>query len=362
MLAPSDELRRLACAIAAPFSGEAASIRIDSQLARFAIERHRVGPLLDAAARGALGRVDAEAGTLLAEHFRANAHRVAITDLILQGLADGFAAARIPWLVLKGLPLARKLYPEISWRQTNDIDILVPAKFIPASLRLLESAQFLSANPKLPVGHWLVHFSARLSKDVTLRHAIFKTALELHSRLFFGQEIEARSARLRQAFVPRVTGGKADIPSPEVGIGLGLYLLLHGAVSHWFRLKWLVDLVPLFAKLDDASLRAIADSTEDLGAATSVKASLMLFRSIFAAPCLGPLEAWLAENTARKAIDARARAYLAALDNPSHTVRSPANDRFEGLKAQYRLIDKADYRAAVLLRAPLSSALSAFFR
>jgi putative nucleotidyltransferase-like protein len=75
-----------------------------------------------------------EAGRLLVSLEQADElmakHRVAMLQALglerkLLALADAFDAAGIEFVVLKGPTLAHTVYPEVSWRPFNDLDLLV---------------------------------------------------------------------------------------------------------------------------------------------------------------------------------------------------------------------------------------------
>jgi hypothetical protein len=347
----SQPLRQLAALLRAPLLGEAPSaVAIDAQIAEFGIRRHRVGPLLYAAQK--TGNLDADAAVLarLAQQYRTNVLRIAMTDGFLRDLAGKFLAAQIPWLAFKGVPLARQLYPDPAWRHAHDVDVLVPAALHARASHLLLGDGLKIVNTRLRPDHWLERASAAIAKDVMFRQPKMGIDMELHRRLFFGRDEENAVPLLRETFRPRLGQTPTDIPVAPAGAGSVFYLLLHGASSRWFRLKWLVDLLPLTRQIDETAVDAIAVAARQMGAETTVKAGLLLLDWVFGDVTAGPLRLWLKEGAGQGVIEARARAYLDALDLSAASQANREGDRFDSLNMYYSMLDSRRYRAAVILR------------
>lgn len=358
--APSEQLLRLAALVRAPLLGEPTpEFPIDPRLIDFAIRRHRVGPLLHAAVETRLWTVPVPDRTPLAQHYRTNAIHVATTDLFLRSLAEIFCDAHIAWLAFKGLVLAERFYPKREWRQSNDVDILVPPADFARAMQVLKSKGFAIVNTKLAPDHVLERMTAALAKDVMMKHAKSGVSVEVHRRLFFSRAEETRVAAMAQTFAPRQSLSPADIPTPALGAGHSLYLLLHGASSRWFRLKWLVDLLPLLKSMDTAQMTGVADMAERLRAAVTVKATLGLLGQVFGEAPLGALEPWLNETTGRAAVAQRQATYLAALDDATAQSATRKDDELDSLRLYYEIVDNAGYRGAVLVRGAAWVALKA---
>ncbi len=347
----SEQLQRLAALIRAPLLGETAPAgAVDSALADFAVRRHRVGPLLQAALRTADFQIEPAVADMLAQQYRVNAIRYVLTDAFLKDLARKFRAADIPWLAFKGILLARQLYIDPAWRHCHDVDVLVPPRMHAKATQILESNGFSVVNTQLSPEHWLERASAAIAKDVMLSQPKSGIRVELHRRLLFGRTEEKREPLLRDAFQPRLGLTDTDIPTAPVGAGFTLYLLLHGASSRWFRLKWLVDLVPLARRIDAAQVHDLATAARRLRAETTVKAGLMLLRRVFGDLSNDALQAWLDEPAGRDMADARAQTYLSALDRARANQGNIEGNRFDSLNLYYSMMDNPGYRAAVLLR------------
>ena len=345
----SDSIRWLAALVRAPLTGEAPpAVAVDRDFVEFAIRRHRVGPLLYVA-QAAWNSESAHA-KLLAVHYLDNARRFASSELFLKDLADKFCTEKIPWLTFKGVTLARQLYPEPNWRQVNDVDVLVPPDRFGDALQMMRRSGLSIIHTRRDPDFWVEKCMARLAKDVMLRDERLGLNVELHRRLFFARAEENQAVLLRNAFSPHLSPAGSDMPSPPVGAALALYLLLHGANSRWFRMKWLVDLLAILARMGEVDVHAIADTADQLRATVSVKAGLRIFAWVFGDAALGPAASWLNETAGRDKIEARARIFLHALEQLDATGPAREGDRLDSLDVYYAIAESVSYRSAALLR------------
>ena len=108
---------------------------------------------------------------------------------------------------------------------------------------------------------------------------------------------------------PASAGRTGPMPVPAIGPDLAFYLIAHGALSYWVRLKWLVDLLPMFARLSDAERLAVLDRARRARCENSVAASLLLLRRLFPFAAIAPLIPWLEEMQTRPAVRRRLRRY-----------------------------------------------------
>ena len=302
--------------------------------------------------------MDPEAAELLAQHYRENIFTLGKTDIALKEIGARFFANRIPWLTFKGLPLARQLYPEPGWRLSHDIDLLVPPHVFAKARTLLTDDGFVVVNTQLPSEHWLERAMEGIAKDVALKQTRSRLLIELHRRLFFSGTEEIRDPLLRNTFKLRFATSAKDIPVPELSAGMALYLALHGASARWFRLKWLIDLLPLLKMLDDEQKCALIDAAERVKGTVSVKAAFLLLGRVFEDVRLGPIGEWLGEPGGKAIVEARAADYLAALDNQDADSPKSNKRRFGALDLHYSMMDGWRYRSAVLTRGAAWMALN----
>lgn len=173
---------------------------------------------------------------------RAQAHAALAKAAQLAEICAAFANDGRRVLVLKGIPLALKLYGSIGARGVGDIDLLVaPAEFRAAASQLgalgyLPVAGTLDA--ALPVG-----YEAKI-REIVFRHPNRRGEIELHQRFAANPLRLATPFETLWATRESVTIGGVEIATLPIDM-LGPYLCAHGADHCWERLIWLEDLVRL---------------------------------------------------------------------------------------------------------------------
>ncbi len=123
------------------------------------------------------------------------------------------------------------------------------------------------------------------------------------------------------------------------------------------RLKWLVDLVPLFARLSGADRLAVLEHARRARAENSVAASLLLLRALFPFVALDGLTPWLEDMTSKSAVQSRLRRYIRMLNLDDDQRGSPLSDALVNLESNWLLFEAPSARAHLLISAPVSSAM-----
>jgi hypothetical protein len=326
---------------------------VDDDLAVLALRRHRVGPLLHQAVVTMRGVVSAAALEALSQDRRDNERRQAVAGVVLQDVAHRFSNNGIRWTLMKGLGLARQLYSDPALRPSADIDVLVSAEDFQPAIRALETNGFRNVT-----GHPRPAFKAAaayLFRDVTF-HGPIGSRIELHQRPFF---VDGRHSRIAP-LVPAM--GCGPLPVPAVDSDLAHYLLGHGALCYWARLKWLVDLVPLLAMLDDAAKGELLSKSRRAQTASSICASLVLLRVLFPGAALGPLELWMDSERCNPKVARRLAHYVHALDAPDLVGRTPLDNRMGALQAHLSFSEAIVPRLRALTFGPAASFLRAIAR
>lgn len=321
---------------------------IDERFARFAVQRHQVGPLLHAAIE--TGRHDAAPGVcrLLAASYHDSAERRKASLMQLDRIASQFSARRIRWMTLKGAAQASQLYNDPVWRNSADIDVLVARDQFAAAFDALRDIGFAAAYPRMPASRLLKHSFLRAFRDVTLiAQDDPRCAIELHSRLFMPRDRRASGLQLK------ILDGR--LPAPALGPDLAFYIIAHGALSLWVRLKWLVDLVPLFNKLSAGEKLETREYARRSGAENSFAASLLLLRKIFRSVSLAPLDSWLDKKTQESAVRRRLLRYATSIGLEREAGRSPFDNALISLQSNWLLFEAASTRISLVVRAPGSS-------
>jgi hypothetical protein len=346
----AEPLIRMAALLSEALGGPAAPpTEIGKELVALA-SRHQVGPLLYAAAAGGRHPLAPGVRTALERSYRDSAARRAAALLVLERVGREFAAHNIGWMAIKGTTQAALLYPDPAWRDSADIDLLVPPAQFGHALDALVALGFVASYPPVPARGVLRRAILGTVRDVMLvARADPRDSIELHQRVFFAGGRHAAFLALP------VTPGA--VPAPALGADLAFYLIAHGALSYWVRLKWLADLVPLLAKLSGAERLAILERGRHARAESSVAASLLLLRALFPFAALEELGPWLEQKRSWPSVQRRLRRYSELLDRGDDQEHSPLNDALVMLEASCMLFEAPVTRARILLSAPLSSVL-----
>lgn len=328
--------------------GPAPPTLIDEKFARFALERHQVGPLLHAAAGSGRHQVSPAACRLLAASYHDSAERRKVILMRLDHIAARFSTGRIRWLTLKGAPQASQLYSDPVWRSSADIDLLVaPDQFV-AAFDALRNMGFAAAYPRLPASRLLQRLVLGAIRDVTLiAQDDPRCAIELHSRLFMARDRRANCLEFKSL--------NGHVPAPVLGPALAFYIIAHGALSLWVRLKWLADLVPLFHRLGDGEKLETRECARRSGAENSFAASLLLLRAVFRSVSLTPLDSWLDEKQRQPAVRRRLLRYAIAIGLEREAGQSPFDNALIAFQSNWLLFEVGSSRISLLVRAPASS-------
>jgi hypothetical protein len=344
----SPELMQL-CALLGEMVGGPAMLDspITSRLCALAF-RHQVGPLLYAVAASGRHPVASDDLQVLHQRYCASAARRQAALLVLERVADQFTGQDIAWMAVKGATQAALLYSDPAWRDSADIDLLVPPVQFGRALDALVAMDFVASYPPVPAHGLLRKLILATVRDIMLvARADPSESIELHQRLFFATGAHADFISLQ------VMPGRISAPAP--GPDLAFYLIAHGALSYWVRLKWLVDLVPLLAKLDSKDALAIRERARCARAENSLAATLLLLRALFPFAEPEALRDWLNEKMRKTAVLYRLRRYAELLGREDDQKHSPLNDALVMLEATFLLFEAPSTRLRLLATAPFSS-------
>ena len=207
-------------------------------------ERHRVSGFVANALKNQPG-VPAEVTQILRQRAtrteRDNLLQLAIAVKVTQAMG----AERIPFVIMKGAPLAQLLYGNTTVRHSKDIDLLVSKSDLSAAQVLLRQAGFEAASGL--AGNLTARQTAsweRHRKHYDFRHTATGVHVELHWRAYDNPRLGSVSVQDVE-WVECSPGMRLPTLSREEMFPL---LCAHGAGHAWFRLKWLVDVAALLAQ------------------------------------------------------------------------------------------------------------------
>ncbi len=214
----------------------------------------------------------------------------------------------------------------------------------------LQAARFACTEPFMSLPSALARFTVHVIRDVHFADVATAQRIEVHSRLLFSSSV---SARLVEADASLGLSARA----PRIGAGLLCYLLLHGAISGWARLKWLVDIYAILRRLDPQERARLVPIAEACGVTLAVRTGLMVARDVFPDLAIEELQPWIDDRTGLPRAKRLADRYATWLAAPSNAAPSPLHDRRAALAANLLLHDRWPSQLATLSHGGLSAGL-----
>jgi len=164
----------------------------------------------------------------------------------LQGLleiADALEAAGVRFIVLKGFPLSQKIYGNPFMRITGDLDLLIAPPWMRQAIAALAGLGYLPAFEPWPACEKKEKQLARFRNQFAMQHPRSGIIAELHWRLFYYPVIPAaRMEAIVEANLTSITVAGRSFQTLGQEMDL-LYLIIHGGLHGYSRLKWLADVV-----------------------------------------------------------------------------------------------------------------------
>ncbi len=172
-------------------------------------------------------------------------------------------------VVLKGAPLAWRLYGDIAIRPSKDIDVLVPPDELEKAKQILENEGYRRSHYE-----YFQH-----SFHLSYHHNKKNIFLEIHWK--FGNSIhDLPLPTVSNIKKIELAGSSLPVLSDEEWL---LYLMLHGAGHGWFRLRWLVDIAK-FTQQGGVDWEKTAFMAKSIGMQSILHQSLILANSLLEAP------------------------------------------------------------------------------
>ncbi|MEN9949726.1 MAG: hypothetical protein RLY85_478 [Bacteroidota bacterium] len=246
---------------------------IDSSIFLALVERHRVAPIVYLNLKDDF-RIESSVRVALFEQFNRNrvfALRMKMWQSRLERL---LLHEHVPFVFLKGIPLAELYYGDLAARHTLDIDVLVDRG---ALLRVVQLLLQLGFHPAPDIR---IFKSRQLDYFIATNHDLafhridegFNITIELHWR-YRGAMKGFDLATVRQ------------LDKVEEF----LYLCTHGTEHAWFRLKWLFDLVQILQK-NKMDWVAVCMRAKELDCLMHLEIAWLALNRILGLPIPSPIE------------------------------------------------------------------------
>ena len=288
MTAPADPelLLAAACCRWPPAPTRDAAVRaaargIDWERFGRVVVRQRIGGMVDAALRAAAVAPPEPVASAIARQALRIVQQNMLAASETTRIVRAIAAAGHPVLAVKGAVLGALAYGTIALKHSKDIDLLILPDQVEPVISLLEALGYRLNNPAEQLSAAQRRILVRYGKDVTLvrRDNGHFLQVELHWRLFDNPSLQ-----------PTIT---AHSPTQDIALGSGMtvptlaepdlyiYLVVHGAIDGWSRMKWLADVNALLSGRDCAAIRALHAAAVSRGAGGASAQALTMMHELF---------------------------------------------------------------------------------
>jgi hypothetical protein len=185
-------------------------------------------------------------GSLLPDEIDDKLHGFELVKEFIS-VCDKLKSRKIDLVPLKGPVLSHRLYGDAVMRNYFDLDLLIRVRDITATVSLLKESGYRSIFIVWPESGSAQRKLIGYINHVALINPDNKIALEIHWRLIEAPPISMQSFDnlVNQNLTTIDFAGKQySVLNNELEL---LYLIIHGGLHFWARLKWLVD-VDMFLK------------------------------------------------------------------------------------------------------------------
>lgn len=166
--------------------------------------------------------------------FELVAEFIKITDIITR--------SEIKFTPLKGPVLSYRLYKDPLYRSIRDIDLLINQSDVKIVVNIIKNLNYCNYGIKWPESKKLQDSLIKHTNQIAFIHSNKQIIIEIHWRLL---KVSPISINKMEAIIGRnqtsvnFSGRCFSSFSTELEL---LYLMIHGGLHSWRRLKWLIDI------------------------------------------------------------------------------------------------------------------------
>jgi hypothetical protein len=156
-------------------------------------------------------------------------------------IADSLTKAGIKFVSFKGPLLSYRIYKDAAYRMSHDTDLLIEFQEIGKAIALFKEMGYQPIEYEWPEDDKSIQFIRYLRHEYNLYHPGKDHTVELHWNLFGSSSIPQEVIdRLVSENLSATEFTKRWFITLNQELNL-IYLIIHGGLHAWFRLKWLVD-------------------------------------------------------------------------------------------------------------------------
>ena len=265
-----------------------------------AAHHHGVTPTLYSIVSRTLGDLPPAARSTLQHRFAQNTRRNLFFASELHGLLSALSAAGIDAMAFRGPVLAVQAYGNLSYREFEDLDVLVHPRDVVRARAVLESRGFVWEHR---LSRMQERGYRRFGHDYQFLRADHRLRVEVHWALLPRRFMSMDTGPVWQrSTVVRVAGRELRTLSPE---DLLIVLCAHGTKHYWERLGWILDAVLLVRNTPALDWDYVARRAEALGARRMILLTFELARRILGVNVPVPIAARDRDRTAAARLAAR---------------------------------------------------------
>ncbi len=199
-------------------------------------------------------------------------------------ILSAFNESGIRVIPFKGQLLSKKLFNSYTFRESQDIDLLIHSEDLLLANAILKRNGFTCELEIQNWKDWHVKWLKRISPDLLYVSKQGKVKVELHWSLFSQAGIYPK--KTAEIFLD---AQKSNNQIDEVAVLTNedelLYLCIHGTKHSWFRIKWLLDIRQiLINSISDINWQEISDISKRNNNYPTLVSSLLLVHLLFNTP------------------------------------------------------------------------------
>ena len=241
---------------------------------------HAVTPLVYSRLAALEAAVPAAAFGTLAESYRANSVRNIFLAAELARILEAFTAAEIEAIPYKGPMIAAQAYRDLTLREFEDVDIIIPQRRIAAAHIVMRELGF---SPRYPWLHEAAGSRSFVPGEYAYQDAACRAFVEVHTERTLRHFLHPPDldAYFRRSVAVNVGGRELRTFAPEDQL---IFLAVHGAKDFWERLVWIADVAALLRATPELDWHTLAFRAGNAGIERMLYVGMALAASLLHAP------------------------------------------------------------------------------